>query len=190
MSALRMPRVLVLVGIVLVVVIGGVSVASARPDLDNAKQNVGRSWTRLRGDLTGRYTRLKAANDAVRGYSGPVRDLSDQLNTALVGWSNSATGSVASQVAAANQLEPLGRRLVATARASERVKRDQAASAAIDAYASDPTFSNPSVFGDIGAFNNAVARYERERRGPVRVALATVLGDGNIPAYAPASIAS
>lgn len=190
MSALRMPRVLVLVGIVLVVVIGGVSVASARPDLQNAKQSVGRTWTQLRGDLTGRYTRLKAADDAVRGYSGPVREIADQLDAALVGWNNSANGSVASQVAAANQLEPLGRRLVATARASERVKRDQAAASAIDAYASDPTFANKSVFGNIGAFNNAVARYERERRGPVRVALATVLGDGNVPAYTPASIAS
>lgn len=184
MHGLRITRMLLPLLIVAVAVFGIVSVVSARPDLQNAKKRVDQTWTPVREGLTTRYVVLKRANDELKTMPGPVRDLAGAVDTALTSWQTSANSSVATQVRAANNLEALARRLVTTARASDRVKSNAAVTQLLDDYARNSSLS----LTQLAAFNQAVTRYERERRGPLRGMVATMLGDDDIPALSPAGI--
>jgi hypothetical protein len=186
MHVLRVVRVLVVVLIGLVLVAGLTSVFTARPDLQTAKRNVDKTWTTLQADVAAHDRLLGQANDQLRKEQGPIRDLVTDVDAALGRW-NSAThgGSVATQVRAANDLEELGRRLVAAARHSPRVAADVAAKQAVDQYAADPDFAKATLTTSV-AYNKAVAAYEHERRGPVRSLVAKLLRDDEIPAFAPA----
>ncbi|MDP9332196.1 MAG: hypothetical protein M3Q30_02620, partial [Actinomycetota bacterium] len=86
-----------------------------------------------------------------------------------------AHSALATQVAAANDVEGLARRLVATAAASPRLRNNATVLSALAQFLADP--SHPEALG----FNQKVASYEHERRGPVRSVVASVLGDGAIP---------
>jgi hypothetical protein len=88
-------------------------------------------------------------------------------------------------VRAANDLEALGRRLVATATESKRVRADAQARAAVQGYATDPGYTAASIDADVDAFNEAVIDYERQRHGPVRGPVAQLLGREDIPTFAP-----
>jgi hypothetical protein len=182
MRAWRVLRVLLPLVIVVVAVAGVVAVLSARPDQQDAKRNVERAWAPLSNDLAARYLLLTAADQKVLDLSGPVRELADDVRTALDRWQAAASRkSVEAQVRAANALEAVGRRLVAAARASNRVKADAATKSAVDAFAGD------TMSGDrVKVFNDAVRKYARERRGPVRGAVASLLGNHDIPAFEPA----
>ena len=176
MHVLRVVRVLLPVLIVAALVFAGSSVLSARPDLQNAKSHVDDSWSSLAVKLDGRYKLLAVANDQLRPIPGPIHSLVGDTDTALARWRDARIHSgVAGQVNAANDLEALSRRVVATAAASPRVSQNASALAAIAAFLSDA--SRKSATG----FNKDVVSYEHERRGPVRAVVASVLGDGQIP---------
>jgi CDP-diacylglycerol pyrophosphatase len=182
MRAWRVVRVLLPLVIVLVVVAGVVAVLSARPDQQDAKRNVQRAWAPLANDLTHHYVVLTDADKKVLDLSGPVRELAADVRTALDRWQTAVSRkSVAEEVRAANALEAVGRRLVGAARVSNRVKADAATKSAVDAFALD------QLSGDrVNAFNDAVRKYARERRGPVRSVVASLLGNQDIPAFEPA----
>jgi hypothetical protein len=183
MRAWRVVRLLLPFVIVLVVVAGVVAVLSARPDQQNAKRSVDRTWSPLSNDLNQRYLLLSAADDKVLALSGPVRDIADSVHSALDGWQAATTRkSVEPQVRAANTLEALGRRLVAAARASDRVTGDQATLKAVEAFAGDAMSADR-----VRAYNDAVRKYAQERRGPVRSLVASVLGNSDVPAFEPAA---
>jgi hypothetical protein len=184
MHGLRITRMLLPLLIVAVAVFGIVSVVSARPDLQDAKKHVNQTWTPVRDGLTARYVVLQSATDELEKMPGPVRELAGSVDTALTTWKTSANSSVASQVRAANNVEALARRMVTTARASDRVKSDANASPLIDAYAQNSSLGLVTLSN----FNNAVARYDKERHGPVRGVVANMLGDDDIPALSPAAI--
>jgi hypothetical protein len=176
MHVLRVVRVLVPVLIVAALVFAGSSVLSARPDLQNAKRGVDDSWSSLSTKLDQRYQLLAKANTSLQAVPGPIRTLTADIDAALAHWRDArAHSGVATQVAAANDLEALSRRLQATAAASPRVASDKAALLDLAAFVSDR--------GRAGAtdFNGRVVSYEHERRGPVRAVVASVLGDGTIP---------
>ena len=78
-------------------------------------------------------------------------------------------------MSAANDLEGLARRLVATAAVSPRVQSSATALPALAKFIADD-----SRAGAV-AFNKDVISYEHARRGPVRAVVASVLGDGSIP---------
>ncbi len=154
-----------------------VAVVSARPDLQRAKRKVDASWSDLAPHLNQRYTKLADADALLRATNGPVHDLVTNVDAAVAQWQHvSGHGSVADQVEAANALEALSRRLLATANASPRLADNTAAKTALGAFAGDQTLANASNF------NALVATYERDRRGPIRQIAAKMLGDGNIPA--------
>ena len=181
MRAWRVLRVLLPLVIVVLVVAGVVAVLSTRPDQQDAKRNVERAWAPLSNDLTKHYLLLAAADQKVLDLSGPVRELAADVRTALDRWQAASRKSVEAQVRAANALEAVGRRLVAAARVSNRVKADAETKKAVDAFAGD------TLSGDrVKAFNDAVRKYARERRGPVRGAVASLLGNHDIPAFEPA----
>jgi hypothetical protein len=168
--------------LVAALVFGVVSVLSARPELRKAERAVADAWTPLQGQLTTRYRLLDETGTTLAQLGGPVRELAGSVDVALTRW-NSVTsgGTVATQVRAANEVEALGRRLVAAARASERVKANAEASEALNRYAGDRSF------GAAGDFNAAVREYEEERQGPVRSLVAAFLGTDDIPAFQPAA---
>jgi hypothetical protein len=176
MHVLRVVRVLLLLLIVAAVVGAASSVLSARPDLQNAKHNVDRSWTSVAGQLDHRYLLLATVDDNLRPVPGPVHTLVGDLDSALAHWRDTrAHSGVATQVAAANDVEALARRLVTTETASPRVKDN---AKILTALAQNLVVSSQSA---ANAFNQRVVSYEHERRGPVRSVVASLLGDRSIP---------
>jgi hypothetical protein len=180
MHLLRALRVLLPLALIVVVVAGITSVLSARPDLQHARRGVDSAWAPLSNELDQRYFVLTAADQKIESISGPVREIATQLDAALGAWRSTHGRGVAAEVRAANAVEALGRRLVAAALASNRVKQDQGAVNAINAFAQRSSIEN------VSQFNAAVERYERERRGPLRSVVAAVFGENDIPAFAPA----
>jgi hypothetical protein len=184
---MRVLRVLIPVFLIAVVVAGAVVFFTARPDLQDSQHSVDRAWTPLAEPLTTRYTSLASTDEALRKLAGPVRDLADQVNAAYVVWTAAREKhDVAAQVQAANTLESLGRRLVTTAKSSDRVKANAAALAAVNGYAGDDTLGDATVRKGIETYNEAVSSYEKERNGPVRGVVASLMGQDTIPAFAPA----
>ena len=178
MHVLRVVRVLLAVLIAAAVVAAGSSVLSARPDLQKTKHDVDTSWSTLaRQQLDARYVLLTQVDAKLRPIAGPVHALVTEVDTALARWRDvRAHAGVAVQVGAANNLEALARRLVATASASPRVSKNAAALQALRTF-----LANPTRTGAAESFNKNVASYEHERRGPVRAVVASILGDGSIP---------
>jgi hypothetical protein len=182
---LRVLRVLLPIAVVLAVVAAAAAVLSARPDLDQAKRRVDRRWEPVAEKLGPHYVRLAAAGDKLRALTGPVRELGEEIDVALRRWQDAtAAGDVEHEVRAANELEALGRRVVAAAATSTRVRENAEARAAVQAYATDPAYSAATIAADVAAFNDAVIRYERERHGPVRGPVASLLGREDIPTFA------
>jgi hypothetical protein len=177
MHVLRVVRVLLAVLIVAAVVGAGSSVLSARPDLQKAKRNVDSSWSGVAARLDHRYDLLSKVDDGLRPIAGPVHALVGDVDGALAQWRDSrAHSGVAAQVGAANNVEAVARRLVATASVSPRVRNNAAALTALSAFLADTARADAAA-----GFNQNVASYEQERRGPARTLIASVLGDDSIP---------
>jgi hypothetical protein len=183
MRVWRVVRITLPVFIVLAIVFGLVAVFTTRPDQQHAKRQVNEAWAPLAENLNRRYVLLVAADEKVRGVPGPVRQLADSVRNALQRWQAAGQRpSIEPQVRAANMLEALGRRLIAAATQSDRVQADQDVKAAV------ADFSQAATAGErVAAYNAAVRRYARERRGPVRGLVASVLGHDDIPAFEPAT---
>jgi len=115
----------------------------------------------------------------VRSVPGPLHQLAGQVAAACGDWPNleSRGASVSSEVAAANGLESLGRRLVVAARAAPRLVGNTAALALVNAFAALKPPKSAT------AFDAAVDRFERERIRPARSVAARILGYTSIPAY-------
>ncbi len=171
---LRVLMPVLLIGAIVAIV---VSVLTARPQLQSAERKVDASWNALAPQLGARYNLLAAADTQLRPIPGPVHSLVADVDTAITRWRDAqAHGSVRQQVLAANSLEAYGRRLLAVAAASPRVAGSAGAKQALAAYLADRSFTAA------GSFNGTVATYERERRGPVRGVVASVMGIADIPA--------
>ncbi len=176
MHVVRVVRVLLPVLIVAAIVGAGSSVLSARPDIEKAKRNVDTAWSSLSTGLDHRYLLLAAVDDQLRPVPGPVHSLVGSVDTALARWRDvRAHGGLATQVEAANDVEGLGRELIATAAASPRVHGNSSVLVALAKFLSDGSQRAAT------AFNANVTSYEHERRGPVRTVVASLLGDGTIP---------
>jgi hypothetical protein len=176
MHVLRVVRVLLPLLIVAALVGAGSSVLSARPDLQKAERNVKASWTSVSGQLDNRYVLLAKVDDNLRAVPGPIHAIVTDLDGALSRWrAVHGHSSVATQVNAANDVEALARRLIATETASPRVKDNVPILTAVGNYLGVSSTTAAT------AFNQRVVSYERERRGPVRAVVARLLGDGEIP---------
>jgi hypothetical protein len=176
MHVLRVVRVLLVVLIVAAVVGAGSSVLSARPDLDNAKRNVNTAWNAVAPQLDARYLQLAAVAQHLSAVAGPVHTIADDADAALAHWRDARQhGTVAAQVAAANEVEAMARRLLVTQAASPRVRGNATLHNDVDKFLA---LSTGTAATD---FNRAVESYEHERRGPVRAVVAGILGDHTIP---------
>ncbi len=176
MHVLRVVRVLLPLLIVAALVGAASSVLSARPDLQKAKRDVDASWTSASGQLDNRYVLLAKVDDNLRPVPGPIHTIVTELDSALSRWRDvHAHSGVATQVNAANDVEALARRLLATEAASPRVTGNATILTAVAKYLEVSSTTAAT------AFNQRVVSYERERRGPLRAVVARLLGDGEIP---------
>jgi hypothetical protein len=176
MHVLRVVRVLLPLLIVAALVGAGSSVLSARPDIQKAERNVKASWTSASGQLDNRYVLLAKVDDNLRPVPGPIHAIVTDLDGALSHWRDVHPRSgIATQVAAANDVEALARRLLAAEKVSPRVQGNKTILTAVGNYL-DVSSTTAAT-----AFNQRVVSYERERRGPVRALVARLLGDGEIP---------
>jgi hypothetical protein len=180
MRVLRALRILIPLLVAMLVVAAGVTVFTARPDLQRDKRAIDRTWNDLRPQLAARYAVLTTTAETLRGIAGPVGQLvATDLDPALARWQAVVgNASTATQVRAANALESVAGRLVATADSSPRVKSERSAREAVDAFA-----QNRSYQGSI-EFAAAVTKYQQERRGPLRSVVSSIFGYDDIPFYA------
>ena len=175
----RVLRALLPLVLVLLLVAAVVLVVTARPDLQDARNNVAKAWTPLEKQLDPRYISLAAVTEGLKDVPGPIHDLVGDTNTVLARWQRTgrAETSIASQVSTANELEALGRRLVGTAQQSQRVQSDAGKKAVVDQFAKAAT---PSA---AAAYNEAIRKYEDTRTGPARRPIAAILNYDQIPAF-------
>jgi hypothetical protein len=165
------------IALALVAVVAGVGALAltSRAGLDDARDEVEDAWAKAEPQLGARYDALSAANDAVRDEGGGARSIVGELDTALARWHDATrtNANVASQIALANDLEGLGRRLRATVDGSARFDTDAIALtlAAFDA----------SVIEAAATLNRAVDAYSDERGGTLRRLVASALGHEAIP---------
>ena len=178
MHLLRLLRIFIPLLLVAAIVAGIVVVVTSRSQLQSSRRQVEDAWQPLKSGLDGLYGALAIANSSVKSVPGPLHAISTKVSSAEADWQRAEqSGSVTSQVNAANNLESLGRRLVIAARAAPRLVGQTAALNAIAIYAGlkPPTSA--------GAFNSAVAHFENERTRPAKSIAARVLGYESIPTY-------
>jgi hypothetical protein len=173
MRILRRALPIVLVALVVGVI---VLVLTSRPDLDDAEKDVETRWTPVGAQLDARYALLATANEGVRANPGPVGELSTEAATALEDWRDDRdSGSVAAQIAAANEVEAAARRLRAAVNESPRLADNADVAAAFDAFAA----AGPGE--SMAPFSTAVEDYEEARNGLLRGLVAGVFGYDAIP---------
>ena len=162
--------------LVVLLIVGALAlVLSSRPQLEDARDEVDARWRAVAAPLSARYELLAAASTAARANTGPAGAVAAEVDTALAAWAEARDGEVAGAVDAANDLEGLGRRLVAAVAASPALAGDPAVQAAIAGFATaaPPEPATPFV--------TAVRAYEDERDGPLRGVVAEALGYDAIP---------
>ena len=179
MHVLRLLRTFIPLLIVAAIVAGTVLVLTSRAELKRSHRQVESTWTKLHTQLDERYTKLAAANSAVKQVPGPLHEVVTDVTTAYTIWTDLEVnnGSITAEVNAANRLESLGRRLVQAARNAPRLKGNASALAAVEAFAALPA---PS---DARGFDSSVDHFERERNRPARKLAAQILGYDSIPTY-------
>jgi len=182
---LRGLRILIPVLLLLAAVAAVAVVLSARPVIDDARSRAEEAWSAVDGRLGPHYRLLGTAATRVSTVIGPERTLAREVSAGIAAWQDARGGPLRDEVAAANRVEALGRRLVAAAGTSPRVKADRSAASAVAAFATDPAFTAAAIAAPVTAFDRAVDTYERERTGTVRSLAATVIGAEAIPAFTP-----
>lgn len=176
-AMLRTLRRAVLVLLLFAAIAGAAIALTTRPDLERARDDATATWKAVRSPLTARYDALSKADNAARAAGGTGRDVVEDIGAALDRWRAAASGSpVSEQVAAANELEGLIRRLTASVEASGRLRSDATVTAAVSGLAD-------AKIPEAGrAFNEAARDYAAKRGGPVRHVVSGLLGYDEIPA--------
>jgi len=165
--------------VVLAIVAGATLALSSRPRLSSDRRAVERSWLAVRNGLDARYKLVDALARDVNAAGGPPNPIVDQVHTAFTAWTAlGADGPVASEITAANTLEGLARRLEATVKGSPILKSDKTVTTALQRVTS------ATIPREITPLDEAVARYEKDRGGPLRRLVAGPMGFDAIPRLA------
>jgi hypothetical protein len=176
MRVMRAVRFLIPLLIVALLVVVGVSVLTARPDLQDAQHAVNATWASLVPDLNGRYFKLENADHQLQSVTGPSRALVSDLDGALSRWTAAQKhGSLAQQVDAANALEAIAQRIAAAPRVQSNVQ----------AHAALTAFSGQAAPSATKAFNDAVVHYHKALQGPIRSVVASAFGYDDVPTFDP-----
>ncbi|MDQ1514668.1 MAG: LemA family [Actinomycetota bacterium] len=166
-------------GLLLVVVALVVSAVAAsatavalgsRADLSSSRRRVDSTWVALRPALDGRYQKLGAASSAARAGLTTGRALFDEIDAAVGAWPGTDRSATDRQVDAAARLEGLAARLSATVATTPRLR------AATDVAEAMRRLEQTDTTSARGAYNAAVAAYQRARGGFPRRLVAGALG--------------
>jgi hypothetical protein len=165
--------------VVLAIVAGATLALSSRPRLNSDRDAVERNWLAVRGGLGARYNLVEALARDINAAGGPPNPIVEQVHTAYADWSAlDADAPVAPAITAANALEGLARRLDATVNGSPILKSDKTVAAALRAVTQSP------IPEQVTPLDEAVARYEKDRGGPLRRIVAGPMGFDAIPRLA------
>jgi hypothetical protein len=165
--------------LVLAIVAGATLALSSRPRLQSDRNAVERDWRTVQPGLSARYARVDALARAISLAGGPSNPLIAQVESAYSSWKAlDAGGSVAASIALANTLEGFARRLDALVTASPLLKADPAVPAARQ------QMLVATIPDGVTPLNDDIARYEKDRGGPVRRIVAGPLGYSAIPRLA------
>ena len=168
--------------VVLAIVAGATLALSSRPRLDSDRSAVERNWRAVKGELDGRYRPVDALARRIGAAGGPSNPIVGQVDTAFARWSAlDDNAPVATAITTANTLEGLARRLAATVEGSPILKGDASVTAALQQV------QDARIPAGVDALNAAIARYEKDRGGPVRRLAAGPLGFDAIPRLTPAT---
>lgn len=166
------------IALIVLAVIGGLIalVLTGRGALQGDDRQVIDRWKTLRAPLTQRYDLLAAAG-ATTAQLGD-RSVTDDISKGVATWQASLRRSgIDAQIAAANDLEGLARRLDANVAASTKLRTDTDVQAALAAFHQSAP-AQPLVDG----FDDATARYARDRTSAGRRLAAALFGFDPRPA--------
>lgn len=176
MVAARGPKRRGLLLVVVALVVSAVAASAtavalgSRADLSSSRRRVDAAWVALRPALDGRYQRLGAAAAAARAALPPGRGVFDDIDRDVAAWPGTARAATDRQVAAAAGLEGLAGRLAATVATTPRLRASADVSEAMRRLQQTDTTTAR------GAYNAAVASYQRARGGFPRRLVAGALG--------------
>jgi hypothetical protein len=169
--------------VVLAIVAGATLALSSRPRLDSDRSAVERNWRAVKGGLGGRYDLVDALARRIGAAGGPSNPIVGQVDTAFSRWrALDDNAPVATAITVANTLEGLARRLAATVAGSPILQGDASVTSALQ-QVKDSRIPAAGV----DALNTAIAKYEKDRGGPVRRLAAGPLGFDAIPRLTPAT---
>ena len=173
-SAVRRIVVLLLV----VAAIGAVVLfLTGRPGLQRDDAAVTAAWRPVRIALEARDAALAQLDRAVRA-AGPRRDVASDYAQAVARQVRAASEDTAAQIAAANELEGIGRRFGALVTNSPRYAASTAVAEALRTYST----SAPDR-ALVTTLDDAVQRANHRRDGVLRRLVARLSGSGDIPAF-------
>ena len=165
--------------VVLAIVAGATLALSSRPRLNTDRHAVERSWLAVRVGLGARYKLVDTLARDINAAGGPPNPIIEQVHRAFADWTAlKSDAPVAAAITAANTLEGLARRLEATVNGSPILKADKTVTAALRAVTAAP------IPPQITPLDEAVARYEKDRGGPLRRLVAGPMGFDAIPRLA------
>lgn len=171
----RLRWIVVLVAVLLVVAVVA-ALLLVRPGLEDARDRVDRGWTPLRPALITRYDALDGVAAALAEAGAGDRAVTKDLERELARWQRYAVRGPkhtdpATEVAIANSLEELARRVLANLIASQRLRDSEPLQTALQSY-DQAIVPEPEV----RAYNRAVRAYEDDRAGFVERIVAGALG--------------
>jgi hypothetical protein len=177
---LRRLRRLLLLAIVALVAGAAVLFLTTRPRLDDRHAAVSKAWNELQVPVRARVAAL-AALDAKIVAAGPLRDPSKAVETALSRWHRG--GDLGAQIAAMNDLEGAGRRLVAFV--LDPTRRYHSIAGVITALTNYTTAALKTA--DVRTIDAAIDRYNSARRGQLFGLVADIVGDDALPSLVASS---
>jgi hypothetical protein len=165
--------------VVLAIVAGATLALSSRPRLETDRSAVERDWRTIRSGLDARYRLVDALATAIDNAGGPENTIVAAVHSAYTHWhSVSAKLPVADAITAANTLEGFARRLDVTVADSPLLKVEAAVTTAREAVL------GVTIPTGVTALDDAVAKYEKDRGGPLRRLVAGPLGFDAVPRLA------
>ena len=170
--------------LVVLVVVGAAAVTTTvlleKPGLDDARDRANHTWLTLRAPLSKRYDALERIVPALEAAGAGDRTVTRDLRAALDTWGGLATAGTTradagAEVATANRLEGLARRLATNVAASSRMRTD-AVTAALAGF-TETVVPPPAV----RSYNRAARADARARRPTLARWVAAVLVPGERP---------
>jgi hypothetical protein len=166
--------------LVLAIVAGATLALSSRPRLQSDRNAVERDWRTVQPGLSARYARVDALARSISEAGGPTNPLIGEVESTYASWKRlAADDPVAHSITLANTLEGFARRLDVLVTGSPLLTTNTTVSKAHQQMLDDATIPT-----GVTPLNDDIARYEKDRGGPVRRIVAGPLGFSAIPRLA------